>query len=155
MFNKNTQNNTKKRQNKMINENKEIQNKLTKGLLDLIILQLLAVQPMHGYEILTTVRKNFGVYFGASTVYPILNSMEKRKYLKSQWDMSSERARKVYTLTSDGKTVLNYTVGSLRTICKTLGTDRQTHNTIKPIVFSVAENSWNKQKVSSVKVAHS
>jgi|GEM_PF-1051398 len=140
----------------MINENKEIQNKLTKGLLDLIILQLLSVQPMHGYEILTKVRKDFGVYFGASTVYPILNSMEKRKYLKSQWDMSSERARKVYTLTSDGQTILSYTAGSLRTICKTLGTDNhQTRNTAKPIVFSVLENSWNKPKESSVKVAHS
>ena len=140
----------------MINENKEIQNKLTKGLLDLIILQLLGTQPMHGYEILTRVRKEYGVYFGASTVYPILNSMEKRKYLKSQWDMSSERARKIYTLTSDGKTVLNYTAGSLRTICRTLGTNNpQAHNTAKPIVFSVVENSWNKTKVSSVKVAHS
>ena len=61
-----------------MNINKNIQTKLTKGLLDLIILQLLDNNPMHGYQIITTIRKNFGVYLGPSTIYPMLNTWKKR-----------------------------------------------------------------------------
>lgn len=97
----------------MGNLQKEVQVKLAKGLLDLIILQFLNTQPMHGYEVITKIRKSFGVYFGPSTVYPLLSSLEKKGYIASQWDMSNERPRKVYELTSDGKTMLNFTENSL------------------------------------------
>jgi PadR family transcriptional regulator PadR len=107
----------------MINYQKEIQTKLTKGLLDMIILQFLDSQPMHGYQIITRIRKSFGVYFGPSTVYPLLNTLEKKGYVKSQWNMDSERPRKVYQLTNEGQTVLNFTEGSLTIICKTMTKD--------------------------------
>src|SRR3990170_3133113 len=54
----------------MASPQKEIQTKLMKGLLDLIVLQFLEMQPMHGYQIIAKIRKSFGVYFGPSTVYP-------------------------------------------------------------------------------------
>ncbi len=104
----------------MANFQKEIQTKLTKGLLDMIILQFLDAQPMHGYQVITKIRKNFGVYFGPSTVYPLLNSLEKKGYVKSEWNMDTERPRKVYHLTTDGQTVLNFTEGSLNLICRTM-----------------------------------
>ena len=113
---------TKGEKNKMINFQKEVQTKLTKGLLDLIVLQLLDTHPMHGYEIITTIRKSFGVYLGPSTVYPLLNGLEKKLYIKSEWNMSYERPRKVYQLTHDGKAVLDLTANSLTIICKTIGT---------------------------------
>jgi DNA-binding PadR family transcriptional regulator len=50
--------------------NTKVQVKLTKGLLDLIVLQFLNAESMHGYQIITKIRKTFGVYFGPSTVYP-------------------------------------------------------------------------------------
>ena len=125
---------------------KDIQVKLTKGLLDLIILQLLNEQPMHGYEIITTIRKSFGVYFGASTIYPLLNTMEKKEYVKSEWNMDSERPRKVYRLTINGKTTLNFTVGSLSIICKTIGGDnKQASNEIKQTQFSVIQHHEKKE----------
>ena len=131
---------------------KDIQVKLTKGLLDLIILQLLNEQPMHGYEIITTIRKSFGVYFGASTIYPLLNTMEKKKYVKSEWNMDSERPRKVYRLTINGKTTLNFTVDSLSIICKTIGGDnKQASNEIKQTQFSVIqhrEKEYNSPSIS-------
>jgi DNA-binding PadR family transcriptional regulator len=111
---------------------KNIQAKLTKGLLDLIILQLLDNHPMHGYQIITTIRKNFGVLLGASTVYPLLNTMEKKSYITSEWNMNSDRPRKTYKLTNNGKATLNYTSCSLKTICKTIAKDNtQTHNEIQ------------------------
>jgi PadR family transcriptional regulator, regulatory protein PadR len=116
------------------NYQKEIQTKLTKGLLDMIILQLIDAQPMHGYQIITKIRKSFGVYFGPSTVYPLLNSLEKKGYVKSSWNMDSERPKKVYQLTKDGETALNFTEGSLNLICKTISSDNQIRMEAAPLV---------------------
>ena len=80
----------------------------------MIILQFLDVSPMHGYHVITKIRKCFGVYFGPSTVYPFLGTLEKKGYVKSYWSMDAERPRKVYELTSDGRAVLNFTEGQLR-----------------------------------------
>lgn len=102
----------------MANPQKEVQAKLTKGLLDLIILQFINAQPMHGYQVITKIRKNFGIYFGPSTIYPLLNTLEKKGFVSSEWNMDAERPRKVFHLTSTGKNMLNYTEESLSLICK-------------------------------------
>jgi len=106
----------------MVNKTKEVQVKLMKGLLDLVVLQFLDKKPTHGYKIITRIRKSFGVYFGPSTVYPLLNKLEKKGYVQSEWDMNSERPRKVYRLTSDGRNLLNFTEDSLNFICRKIGT---------------------------------
>ena len=97
---------------------KSIQAKLTKGLLDLIVLQLVNTHSMHGYQIINSIRKNFGVYFGPSTIYPLLNALEKKGFVKSVWDMNSERPKKIYSLTSDGQDVLDFNEKSLNRICR-------------------------------------
>ena len=107
------------------NNQKEAQTKLTKGLLDMIILQYLEHESMHGYQLITKIRKGFGVYFGPSTIYPLLGLLEKKGYVKSVWNMDTERPRKVYNLTSTGKDVLNFTENSLNLICKTMVTDNK------------------------------
>ena len=92
---------------------KEIQTKLAKGLLDMIALQLIDSQPMHGYQVITKIRKTFGIYFGPSTIYPLLANLEKKGYLKSEWNMDSEKPRKVFTITTVGQTMLKFTENSL------------------------------------------
>ena len=99
---------------------REVQIKLMRGLLDLVILQFLSVKPMHGYKIITSIRKNFGVYFGPSTIYPLLGILEEKGYIKSQWDLESDRPKKVYALTPDGSNLLNGTEESLNHICRRL-----------------------------------
>lgn len=96
----------------------KVQTKLMKGLLDLIVLQFLKTRPMHGYQIITRIRKEFGVYFGPSTIYPLLNGLEKKGYVMSEWDMSNERPRKVYRLTTEGQRLLNFTQDSVNLICR-------------------------------------
>jgi PadR family transcriptional regulator PadR len=109
---------------KMINNNqKQIQTKLTKGLLDMIILQYLDKESMHGYQLITKIRKGFGVYVGPSTMYPLLSAMEKKGYVTSTWNMETDRPRKVYMLTNAGKSVLSYTENSLNVICKKMSAD--------------------------------
>ena len=105
----------------MGNIQKEVQAKLAKGLLDLIILQFLSAQPMHGYQVITKIRKSFGVYFGPSTIYPLLATLEKKGFVNSQWNMNNERPRKIYKLTSEGQNILNFTENSLNLICQKIG----------------------------------
>jgi PadR family transcriptional regulator PadR len=118
-----------------INSQKEVSTKLTKGLLDLIILQFVSTQPMHGYQIIIKIRKNFGVYFGPSTVYPLLNTLEKKGFVKSEWNMNAERPRKIYSLTSNGQNMLNFTEESLNLICRKIGTQTNTE-TMEPTTQS-------------------
>jgi PadR family transcriptional regulator PadR len=107
----------------MGNIQKEVQAKLAKGLLDLIVLQFLNNQPMHGYQIITKIRKSFGVYFGPSTIYPLLATLEKKDYVSSEWNMQTERPRKIYKLTAKGETILNFTENSLNLLCQKIGTN--------------------------------
>jgi PadR family transcriptional regulator PadR len=102
----------------MANNLKEVHSKLVKGLLDLIVLQLLAASPIHGYKIITRLRRNFGVYFGPSTIYPLLINLEKKGHVESEWDMNNERPRKIYKLTNEGQSLLNFTEGSFVLLCR-------------------------------------
>jgi len=86
----------------MGNIQKEVQAKLAKGLLDLIILQFLSSQPMH-------------------TIYPLLATLEKKGFVNSEWNMKNERPRKIYKLTTDGQNILNFTENSLNLICQKIG----------------------------------
>ena len=97
-----------------------VQSKLMRGLLDLVILQFLKSCPMHGYQIISSIRKNFGVYFGPSTIYPLLSLLEEKGYVASNWDLTNQRPRKVYKLTGEGEGLLGCTEDSLNVICHKL-----------------------------------
>jgi DNA-binding PadR family transcriptional regulator len=116
------------------NYQKEVQTKLTKGLLDTIILQYLDQESMHGYQIITKIRKGYGVRFGPSTIYPLLGLLEKKGYVKSTWNMDTERPRKEYKLTNEGKNVLDFTESSLTLICKNMVTDNKIRIQAAPII---------------------
>lgn len=101
---------------------REIHNKLMRGLLDMVVMQFLRAQPMHGYQVIASLRKQFGVYFGPSTIYPLLTMMEENGYIKSHWNLENERPRKVYTITSQGTELLSCTENSLAHIYRQLET---------------------------------
>jgi PadR family transcriptional regulator PadR len=94
--------------------------KLVRGLLDLVVLGLLKEKSIHGYGVITSIRRNFGVYFGPSTVYPLLGDLETKGYIKSEWDLTHDRPRKVYSLTTEGHSLLNGAEESLYQICNRL-----------------------------------
>jgi len=75
---------------------------------------------MHGYKIITSIRRNFGVYFGPSTIYPYLNNLQEKGYIKSQWNMNADRPRKVYSLTPEGSNILTGAEHSFNSICSRL-----------------------------------
>jgi len=102
----------------MPNIQKKIQTKLTKGLLDLIILQLLDESPLYGYKIMATIRKSYGILVGASTIYPILNTLETNRLVKSEWNTMEGHPRRIYQITNDGRNLLQFSKCSLNQICQ-------------------------------------
>ena len=130
--NKKTVQHKYRRKKEMVNTQKEVQVKLLKGLLDLVVLQFLSTQPLHGYQIIIKIRKSFGVYFGPSTIYPLLGALEKKGFVNSGWNMSSERPRKVYKLTNEGQSLLNFTEDSLNLICRKISASTNADVTVEP-----------------------
>ena len=118
------------------NYQKETQTKLTKGLLDTIVLQYLDEESMHGYQIISKIRKGFGVYLGPSTVYPMLGLLEKKGYVTSVWNMFAVRPRKMYKLTNEGKNVLNFAENSLKLMVKNMGNDDKIRMQVAPLVYT-------------------
>ena len=95
--------------------------KLVRGLLDVVVMEFLKTHPMHGYQVITNLRKQYGVYFGPSTIYPLLSAMEEKGYIKSRWDLENDRPRKVYEITPQGADMLNCTEESLNHIYSKFG----------------------------------
>ncbi len=112
---------------------KEVQTKLTKGLLDTIILEYLQQESMHGYQLITKIRKGFGVYFGPSTIYPLLGLLEKKGYVESEWNMDCERPKKVYKLTKHGENVLDFAENALIMIKQKLAPETEAGLITDPI----------------------
>jgi DNA-binding PadR family transcriptional regulator len=98
-------------------ERKQIANKLTKDMLDPIVLGMaLNEEKIHGYGIISKIRKEYNVYFGSSTIYPLLERLKEEGCLESNWEMKGERPRKVYTATPKAEIVYKAWIDQLRTM---------------------------------------
>lgn len=64
---------------------------IVKNDLELIVLALLANEPMHGIEIMKAMHKNFGVLLSAGTIYPLLHKLEKDGLLKMEYGLKTKR----------------------------------------------------------------
>ena len=79
-----------------------------KGHLDLLLLQLVADQPAHGYQLVCALRDRSGGTFDLpeGTVYPALHRLERQGLLAGEWDEEGPRRRRVYRVTPAGLTAL-------------------------------------------------
>ncbi|MCW4016544.1 MAG: PadR family transcriptional regulator [Candidatus Bathyarchaeota archaeon] len=91
----------------MTENTNQIQAQIIRGLRYFIVLRILKNQPMHGYGIIRIIRKKFGIYLGPSSIYPLLNDLENRKYLDSTWETENFHPKRIYNLTSQGQNMLN------------------------------------------------
>jgi PadR family transcriptional regulator, regulatory protein PadR len=79
---------------------------LLQGTLDMLILQALQREPMHGYAIAQIIRNRSGEVLTVETgsLYPALHRLERQKWVKSEWKLTeSEQRAKYYELTALGK----------------------------------------------------
>ena len=100
---------------------RQLQAQIIRGLRYFIVLHLLNIQPMHGYRIITVIRKKFGIYLGPSSVYPLLKDLEDWEYVESSWETEDYHPKRVYRLTSQGENLLNYMEHSVGHILMGMG----------------------------------
>ena len=79
---------------------------LLQGTLDLLILQVVALGPVHGYAIAQRLQQTSKdvLQVQQGTLYPALHRLEERGWLKAEWRATDTgREAKFYGLTKAGK----------------------------------------------------
>jgi len=88
---------------------------LPQGTLDLLILKIVALGPVHGYAIATRLQQvsRDVVQVPQGSLYPALHRLENRGLLAAEWDQTDTgRDAKFYRLTRRGRSVLDAEVDS-------------------------------------------
>ena len=78
---------------------------LLQGTLDLLILQVVALGPMHGYAIAQRLNQvsREALQVQQGSLYPALHRLEKSRWLRSEWRTTDTgREAKFYALTAAG-----------------------------------------------------
>jgi PadR family transcriptional regulator, regulatory protein PadR len=91
------------------------QDELLKGTLDMLILQTLSVQPMHGYAIAQHIERLSNGVFAVEqgSLYPALERLQNKGWLTSKWGASpTGRRARYYTITATGRRQLGEKVSS-------------------------------------------
>ncbi|MGD6852859.1 MAG: PadR family transcriptional regulator [Candidatus Bathyarchaeia archaeon] len=70
------------------------------------MLRIIQAQPTWGYKIKKQVETDFNIKLRHGALYPTLNALEEKGFVESKKQQKDGRARKVYTITADGKTYL-------------------------------------------------
>jgi transcriptional regulator len=79
---------------------------LVQGTLDLLILKIIALEPMHGWAIALRIRQmsNDVLQVGQSALYPALHKLEQQGWIEAEWKLSENNRRaKYYALTRAGR----------------------------------------------------
>jgi transcriptional regulator len=97
---------------------------LPQGTLDLLILKIVAVGPIHGYAIaqrLQQVSRDV-VQAPQGSLYPALHRLENRGLLAASWKQTETgREAKFYRLTRKGQTQLETEAASWRRLAEAVG----------------------------------
>jgi transcriptional regulator len=81
-------------------------NDLVQGTLDLLLLKILALEPLHGWAISLRLRSISGDVLQVSegSLYPALHKLEQEGWIAAEWKQTENNRRaKFYSLTRLGK----------------------------------------------------
>jgi PadR family transcriptional regulator PadR len=79
---------------------------IPQGTLDMLILQILSLEPAHGYGIAQRLEQisQSVVQVKQGSLYPALHRLEQKRWLKAEWKATETgRDAKVYSLTPAGR----------------------------------------------------
>lgn len=82
---------------------------LVQGTLDLLILRVVALEPLHGWAIAQRIRQmsDEQLRVGQSALYPALHKLEQQGWIEAEWALSENNRRaKYYKLTAAGRRAL-------------------------------------------------
>ena len=88
---------------------------LVQGTLDLLILKMLALEPLNGWAISQRLKAVSGDVLQVSdgSLYPALHKLEQQGWIEAEWRQSANNRRaKFYTLTASGKRYLKKEVAN-------------------------------------------
>jgi len=97
---------------------------LPQGTLDLLILKVVALGPLHGYAIaqrMQSMSRNV-VQVQQGSLYPALHRLENRGLLAAEWKLTETgREAKFYRLTARGRSQLGAEEASWRRLTQAIG----------------------------------
>ena len=79
---------------------------LLQGTLDMLILRILELQPMHGYGIAVRIEQvsREVLRVNQGSLYPALRRLERRRWIQAEWGESENNRRaRFYSLTKSGR----------------------------------------------------
>jgi PadR family transcriptional regulator, regulatory protein PadR len=79
---------------------------LVQGTLDLLILKILALEPLHGWAIGERIKQMSKdvLRVGPGSLYPALHKLEQTGWIKAEWAVNEARRRvKFYSITIGGR----------------------------------------------------
>ncbi len=84
---------------------------LVQGMLDLLLLKILALEPLHGWAIsqrLSQISRD-DLQVSDGSLYPALHKLEQEGWIKAEWKTSElGRRAKFYALTRSGRRLLEH-----------------------------------------------
>jgi len=92
----------------------EIRRRFVKNFLDILILRMVEAKPTWGYDIIKETETKYKVKLRHGALYPMLNKLETKGFVKSRKQLQKRRVRKIYEITMKGKHMLHAYYDSLR-----------------------------------------
>ena len=92
---------------------------LPQGTLDLLILKALSLEPQHGWAISERIQQvsRAALQIPQGSLYPALHRLERRGWIKAEWDVSDNNRRaKYYELTKKGRRQLDEQTDAWRSL---------------------------------------
>src|ERR1700729_1303988 len=87
---------------------------LIQGTLDLLILKILALEPLHGWAIGERIKQMSKdvLQVGPGSLYPALHKLEQAGWIEAEWAVNEAGRRvKFYSITKEGRTRLRQEAG--------------------------------------------
>jgi transcriptional regulator len=97
---------------------------IPQGTLDMLILQVTALEPLHGYAIAQRLQQisRDVLQIQQGTLYPALHRLENRGLLTADWKVSDTgRDAKYYRITRKGRTHLESETANWQRLCDAIG----------------------------------
>lgn len=86
---------------------REMQDRIVKSFLDMLILMELSKRPMSGYDVVVFIHRKFHILISSGTAYSHLYFLERKELVEGSW----AQRKRIYKLTKRGKetvkTILN------------------------------------------------
>ena len=96
---------------------------LLQGTLDMLILKIAALRPIHGYAIVQRIQQisKDALQIRQGSLYPALYRLENRGWLKSEWKTTDGgRDAKYYSVTKSGLRQLSAETAGWKRLCEAI-----------------------------------